>query len=159
MTDLQKRWVEEYTVDFNATAAARRAGYQAPQQAAYRNRDTPELMAAVKERMEELKMSADEATLRQAQLARASMDDFYRVVEDDQGHVRTVFDLAGALQAGKGHLIKKIKWTKHGPHVELYNARKANETILEMHGALGAKGTEEDPKHVVVDLTGGDEGE
>jgi phage terminase small subunit len=159
MTDLQKRWVEEYTVDFNATAAARRAGYQAPQQAAYRNRDTPKLMAAVKERMEELKMSADGATLRQAQLARASMDDFYRVVEDDQGHVRTVFDLAGALQAGKGHLIKKIKWTKHGPHVELYNARKANETILEMHGALGPKGTEEDPQHVVVDLTegGGDE--
>ena len=136
MTDLQKRWVEEYTVHFNATGAARRAGYQSPKKAGWRNKNNPELMAAVKERMEELKMAADEATVRQAQFARASIADFYRIVEDEHGNEHTVFDLAKALKAGKGHLIKKIKRTKHGFTVETYNSRKANETILKMHGEL-----------------------
>jgi phage terminase small subunit len=78
----QKRFVEEYILDCNATAAARRAGYSAPtaQEQGSRLLSNVMVQAAVTAKMQErsarLKVDADEALVRLARLSRASVADF-----------------------------------------------------------------------------------
>ena len=146
-TDKQIRFVEEYPIDFNATAAARRAGYAGAEKAGYRLMRDEDIAEAIQERMDELEMDAREATVRQAQFARASVEDCYRIVERGDGTKTAVFDLVKAIESGRGHLIKKVKETKYGWTVETYNARKANETIMKQHGLLKDR----------LDVTSGDE--
>lgn len=148
MTDKQRRFVEEYCVDFNATQAAIRAGYS--EKTAYsqgaRLLKNVEIQAAIEARLEELAMSAAEATKRLGDIARADVADCFVVREltheDDNrippGETRRVaeLDLAALVERGPSRLVKSITYTKHGPRVEMYNALEAQKTILQMHGRM-----------------------
>lgn len=78
LTDKQKRFIEEYCVDFNATQAAIRAGYS--QNTAYsigeENLRKPDIIGEIKERLESLTLSADETTKMIADMAKANISDY-----------------------------------------------------------------------------------
>jgi len=120
-------------VDFNATQAAIRAGYseKTAGQMGHENLKKPEIAAAIDERLEELAMSAAEATKRLADQARADISDFFRV---ENG--RLVLDVEAVAKDGGG-VISEISLSDDGTHkIKLYDAQKALVKILDAHGAF-----------------------
>lgn len=92
MTPKQQRFVEEYLVDLNASAAARRAGYAAKRadQQALENMRKPEIASAIAaaqhQRSERTKIDADWVLRRLAEDASADVADLY----DANGHLLPV---------------------------------------------------------------------
>jgi len=135
-TDKQRRFVEEYCVDFNATQAAIRAGYseKTAHVAGSRNMSDPEIAAAVQERLDELAMSAAEATKRTADIARLNAADYFDV--DDRG--RLYLDVSTVQEAGAE--IKKLKIDDDGRvEVEFYDKQRALRDIMDAHGVFNHK--------------------
>ncbi len=64
MTNKQGRFVEEYCADFNATAAAKRAGYseRSAYQIGHENLKKLEIREAIDDRMDELSLGTAEIT-------------------------------------------------------------------------------------------------
>lgn len=121
MNARQALFVEEYLRTFNATQAALAAGYS-PKTAhsiGAENLKKPEIATAISQRLTEAAMSADEVLMRLADHARGSIDDFVQVTE-----AGPVFNFKAAQEAGKLHLIKKLK-TK----TKIYVAGKGDEAI------------------------------
>lgn len=103
----QQAFVEYYLVHWNATEAAKKAGYSA--KSAYsigsENLKKPEIAAHIRARLDELKMGADEVLLRLAEMGRANMRDFVDISADGRGFI----NLTKAAKKGKLHLIKEIE--------------------------------------------------
>lgn len=97
------RFVEEFLVDLNATQAAIRAGYKprSAYQTGYLLLRNPLVRAAIEARLDELAMSAAEATRRLSDMARGSFDPFMR----DDG----TLDLTSARARASRGLIRKVK--------------------------------------------------
>lgn len=134
----QQAFVEHYIAcGWNATEAARRAGYSAKTAGSigHENLTKPEIRAAINARVAELKMSADEVLTRLADMARSNMGDFIKLVPaaDGKGKV-AVFDFDRAAKAGKLHLIKSIKINAKGTIVELHDAQAALVQLGRHHG-------------------------
>jgi len=137
-TKKQKRFVEEYCKDFNASAAARRAGYseKTAGQMGYENLKKPEIKQAIEERLSELAMSAAEATKRLGDIAEADIGDFFEVFEEENGTQYILLDKEAVVKMGGG-IIKEISFDQNGrPKIKLYDAQKALNTILDAHGAF-----------------------
>ena len=120
LSNKRRVFVEEYLRCWNASEAARRAGYAERsahvQGARLLNND--KVKAEIERRLAELKMSTDEVLLRLAEQARAE----YSAYINDNGTV----DLARMLKDGKAHLIKGTKWDRHGNLVvEFHDAQAA----------------------------------
>jgi phage terminase small subunit len=133
MRTRQKLFVEEYLRCWNASEAARRAGYS-PRSAAsigWENLRKPEIRAEIERRIEQEVMSVNETLIRLAQQARAEYAEFIR----SDGSL----DLAGLQAQGKGHLIKSIKYTRYGIQVEFYNAQNALLQVARYHGLFKDK--------------------
>lgn len=129
LSNKQRVFVEEYLRTWNATEAARRAGYS--EKTAYsigqENLKKPEVKAAIEARIAEKAMSADEVLLRLADQARSTMADFI----NDAGEV----DLRTAKDNGKLHLVKSYTVTDKGTErVELYDAQAALVHLGRHHG-------------------------
>lgn len=83
LTPKQQRFVAEYTVDFNATAAAVRSGYskKTAAQQGYKLLQMPALAAAIQEaqavRGERTKITGDQVVSELAKIAFAKADDYY----------------------------------------------------------------------------------
>jgi phage terminase small subunit len=103
LTKKQLEFIAHYLTCFNATDAARRAGYPAKSAHAmgYENLRKPYIKAIIDQRIAENAMSANEVLARLSDMARASLEDV--VNEDDE------FTLDLARGKGKLHLIKSIK--------------------------------------------------
>lgn len=128
MTDLtnkQRVFIEQYLICWNATEAARRAGYKVPRQEGSRLLSNADVMRAISERLANLKMQADEVLARLTDHARGSLSDFI----NEAGEI----DLDKARQDDKLHLLKKYKVTERKVkgiaertvEVELYDAQAA----------------------------------
>lgn len=136
LTPKQRVFVEHYLISWNATEAARQAGYAEP------NKQGPRLLVnvgiaeAIQARLVEKTMAADEVLVRLAEHARSTMADFMDVDGE-------VLDLAKAERAGKLHLIKKFTTadTQFGSRVsiELYDAQSALTLIGKHHGLFTDK--------------------
>lgn len=140
MKTRQQIFLEEYLRCWNASEAARRAGYKGRP-----NTIGPRLLAnvgiqkAIQARLDELKMSADEVLVRLADQARSSMADFVEV--DDAGQIKV-----SLAQAGKLHLVKKISLTAEGGlQIELYDAQGALKLIGQHHKLFTQKHAVEIP--------------
>lgn len=131
----QKAFVEFYLTLWNATEAARRAGYsdKTANEQASRLLANVSVQQAVSNRLSELKATADEVLVRLTSHARGSMDDF---VTGDS------IDLDKARKRGAMHLIKRFKVTTttitddngngvetHRTEIELYDAQAATVQI------------------------------
>jgi len=84
LTNKQKVFVSEYLKCWNASEAARRAGYS--EKTAYAIGSEllrkPEIKAVVDTCLQEIQMSADEAMVRNTQVGRGDLGDFFRVVDE-----------------------------------------------------------------------------
>jgi phage terminase small subunit len=103
LSDKQEMFVNEYLKCFNATKAAKAAGYSE----ATANEQGSRLLANVniasriRERLKEAAMEADEVLFHLAEIARGDMD----TLVDNNGNP----DIVSARANGKTRLIKKIK--------------------------------------------------
>jgi hypothetical protein len=126
-TAKQQAFVAEYLKCWNASEAARRAGYTGDA-----NTVGPRLLADVgikaeiDQRKAELLMSADEVMVRLTEQGRAAYAPYIR----PDGSV----NMADLVLDGKAHLIKKIKPTKEGNEIEFYDAQTALAMIAKAHG-------------------------
>jgi phage terminase small subunit len=156
----QQAFIEYYLTCWNASAAARRAGYSektAPSQG-QRLLKNVEVSRAIEQRMGELKMSSNEALLILTEHARGSLNDF--INENDQ------IDLDRARAAGKMHLVKKYKTTKRTikdmteetVEIELHDPQAAAVHIGKHHGAFVDRSAVENSgtvnQNVKLDLSG-----
>jgi len=131
LTDKQQVWLEHYLVCWNATEAARKAGYASPRQSGYSNMTKDYIQNEIKARLSEKKMSADEALARLSAYAKADLTDFLKV----HTHSGTAtLDMNSAQAAGKLFLIKKYKETRYGHELELHDPLRALELVARHHG-------------------------
>jgi len=144
LTNKQRIFVEEYLKCWNATAAARAAGYSFPNVEGSKNLRKPSIEAEIRQRINEHVMSADEVLVRTADIARGDLSAWI----DADG----TFDLEGMKEAGKGHLLKKYKvlrrrlTTKDGDdietittEIELYPADAAHDRLFRVLGQYNDK--------------------
>lgn len=134
LTDKQQAFIEEYLTDFNATQAALRAGYseKTARSIGSENLTKPDIAEAIQNRLNELKMSADEALILLANQARASMADYFNT--DAYGVVP--IDLS-TIPKEKLRAIKKLKISSIPGgvkyEIELYDAQAAQKEIIRLH--------------------------
>ena len=114
-------FLEEYIATWNATEAARRAGFKHP------NTQGPRLLVnvcfqeALHKRMEEKAMRANEVLERLAQHAKINVGDFIRVkntvvtTKNGSTYEVEVLELNWDEIKARGHLIKSISSTAYGP--------------------------------------------
>jgi hypothetical protein len=135
LTPKRRVFLEEYLKCWNGTEAARRAEYAHPRQEASRLLSNADIQTAIKDRVAELVMSADEALILLSDQARASVEDFVQF--DSSGSRIWRIDLQKAKEAGKLHTLKKLYFDSDGnPHIELYDSQRALELILKAHQAF-----------------------
>ena len=146
LTDKRRHWIEAYLGEalFNATEAARIAGYAHPNVAAARIVKASAVREAIEERLADLAMSADEVIARLSEQGRATVADFVTINPDGD---RVSID-PGVVEQ-RGHLIKKIKanttvkFSKKGDQIEyttieieLYDAQRALALLAKVHGLM-----------------------
>ena len=140
MNARQKVFCEEYLKTWNASEAARRAGYNGKSNVrGSQLLADVNIQAEVKRRLAELKLSADEVLVRLGEQSRASMEDFLEFQEvtydpprlNDDGHeiskdvVCVGINLGKAKKAGKLHLLKSVQKGRSGLKIEMYDAQAA----------------------------------
>lgn len=158
LTDKQKRFVEQYCIHFNGARAAREAGYSenSDHEIAAQNLAKLSIKTAISTRLQELTMSADEATKRLTDMARGSIESFLTIGDD--GNV--VINLSTNDSKQNLTLIKKIKQTKRiigdtgivevYNEIELHDQKDAILNLLKLHGKFTGKG-EGDGKPVNIE--------
>jgi phage terminase small subunit len=120
LSQKQRAWADYYVgkAHFNATEAARLAGYKLPRISGCENLHNPVVMELVEQLKAERLMPRDEVLQRLAEQARAEYSTYLRA----DGTV----DLQRLLDDGKGHLVKGVKWDRNGNRaVEFYDAHAA----------------------------------
>lgn len=133
LTDKQQVFVEEYLATWNASEAARRAGYSdgSARVAGHRLLTNDNVAEEIKNRIAEKVMTADEVLVRITEQGRAAYSEYFM----PNGTV----NLAQLIADGKAHLIKSIKKTKYGTNVEFYDAHAARELLGKHHKLFADK--------------------
>lgn len=146
LTTKQRRFVEEYVggANFNATEAARRAGYseKTAHATGWENLRKPEIAEAVQERLNELSMTAEETLKRLTDWGRGDLSPFLRTTAT--GDVE--LDLTSSEAQAHLHLIREIKvieprYDEDGNEVaprrvelKLHDAKDAVVQLAKIHG-------------------------
>jgi phage terminase small subunit len=130
LTNKQQVFIEEYLQCFNATEAARRAGYQGNNSTlgvvGFENLRKPKIAEKIAQRLQERAMSADEVITRLAEQARADHTQYLK----EDGMV----DLPRLIMDGKAHLVKSTRWDRTGRLiVDFYDAQSALALIGKHH--------------------------
>jgi len=139
----------EFLTHGNRTRAAKAAGYAHPDRAGSRLAKSDKIRNAVDEFFHQEQMGAAEAVQRLSQQARA---DYANYLIFDPISQETRIDMERLLKDGKGHLIKKIGWTRTGQDsaeqvVEFYDAFQALVYVGRYHNLFNEK-----PSNVQVTL-------
>ena len=138
----ERVWLEEYLKCWNATEAARRAGYKWPRRIG--SRKLGKFSGDIQERIDQLVMSANETLIRLSEIARGAWSDY---IQED-GNI----DVARMVQDRKAHLVHKATDTKYGKSVEFCDMQHALVQIGKHHGLFMDK--HEHKGEIVVRMTG-----
>lgn len=145
-TNKRRVFVEHYLRTWNASEAARQAGYS-EHSARYRGRDLlddPAIVELIAARMQDLVASADEVKARLTRMSRINLADFVKFTPDEgtkTGNIWIDLEMARERDALDG--IKKIKMRRlaKGEEVfetnielELHDAQAATVQLGRMHG-------------------------
>jgi hypothetical protein len=136
----ERVWLAEYLKTFNATEAARRAGYKNPEVLGSRKKAkfAEEISAVLAEKT----LSADAALARLAEIATFDISP-YVVQRGDAAYID-----ANKLKAdGHGHLIRAAYTMRDGPRIDIADQSWALKVILDHH-TRAASGRSDDPIHV-----------
>lgn len=160
LTDMQRLWLAEYLTCWNATEAARRAGYSpaSVRVIGQENLHKPAIRAEIDAMLAERSMGAREVLARLTEQARGDVGEALTVKELEnvtgRGKSRKVtrykvvnVDLVAIKEAGLTYLVKKVKQGKYGSEVEFYDAQKALALLGRFHGLIkdtSAKGDDGD---------------
>lgn len=137
MTRKERTWLNEYLQCWNATEAARRAGYKWPNKQGFQKLE--KFRDVISERLRANAMDADEALARLADMARADIGEFV----GDHGAI----DWAAVKR--KGHLVKRISHTAgRNSSVELHDAQAALIQIVRGLGIFKELGDEDRPLNI-----------
>ncbi len=147
LTNKQKAFVEYYLECWNATEAARKAGYSGGYDGlrviGSRNLTKPHIKIHIDRRMKELTIPADEVIMRLGQHATASVSDFI----DETG----VIDFRKVKE--KGYLIKKIVHRKgQQAQIELHDPQSALVHLGRHYQLFTDKIKIEDWRSEIIDL-------
>lgn len=130
LTNKQRVWINQYLICWNATEAARRAGYSDPEVSGWENKQKPAIKAIIDARLKEHKMGADEVLSRLSDMAGGSMGDFIGTyIDPSTNQLADSIDLGVARKAGKLHLIKRLSIGKDGITLEIYDSKSALELL------------------------------
>lgn len=120
LTNKRRVFVEEYLKCWNATEAARRAGYGSPNNQGPRLLVNASIQQAIKERLSALQMDADEILAGLTEQARGNLGDFFKLVEEWTYYPLPSYDIIDAKEIeildenGKPTGEKKISyWCRH----------------------------------------------
>lgn len=124
LTGKQQTFISAYLSNgFNATEAARSAGYEGSDNVlgvtGYENLRNPKISAIVHERLNEAAMSANEVLSRLSDIASGKVTDFV----DEDGK----FDINLAKQRKKEHLLKKLKVKRFSKQVDSFTEGKEDD--------------------------------
>lgn len=129
LTGKQQAFINAYLSNgFNATEAARQAGYEGNDNVlgvtGHENLRIPKIASIVQERLNEAAMSANEVLARLSKIARGEVTDFL----DDEGR----FDLKSARRLQKAGLLKKVKSKRTSKQIDALteDERETLETSL-----------------------------
>jgi phage terminase small subunit len=122
LSNKQRVFISEYLRDFNATQAAIRAGYSS--KTAYsigqENLKKPEILEAIKTRVDEIAMGTDEILVELTKQARGDIGVFFKVVEEWTYYPLPTHEVIDAKEVditdeeGKSTGEKKISyWVRH----------------------------------------------
>ena len=132
----QSRFVEYYVQTWNASEAARLAGYKAEACViGPRLKNKPLIAEAIKERMKILQLETDDVLSRLGEQAIANYSEFFTFKTDDDGRL-VVEGINWEVFRSRGHLVKKLSWTNNGPTLELQDQQTALITVGKAIGAL-----------------------
>lgn len=128
-TNKQRIFIEEYLRCWNATEAAKRAGYSEKTAAVigHENLRKPNIAEAIQKRIDEKIMSTDEILVRFAEQARGIPNE-YR--EPFTGQI----DIRKLIADGLGHLIKKDYDNAQGRVLEFYDPQFALDRLARIKG-------------------------
>lgn len=138
LTDKQEKFITEYLKCFNATEAARRAGYseESCRQIGSENLSKPYIREEIDRAMSEDAMSAKEVLFRLTQQARSEHSTYWTT--DFMGRRRP--DLNAIVDNGMGHLIKEVEFTEEDENlkkIKFYDAQSALDKLARIHGLYG----------------------
>lgn len=139
LTNKQRLFLEAYLTCWNATEAARQAGYANPNMAGPRLMVNDGIAAAIKERLAEKAMPADEVLARLTQQARGDIRDLFKF--DEAGEIAGL----NLSRSAPLHLIKSITPTRYGTKIELHDAQAALVQLGRHHGLFVDKIAPTDP--------------
>jgi phage terminase small subunit len=120
----RQKFVDRYCVHFNATRAAREAGYSEANAGTigYQLRQKAPVKEAIQKRMATDAMDATEVLTRLSSIARGDVLDIFDVMPDGSFKL----NLQKAIDEGKTHLIHSMEWDRNGlPKVKLHDAHTA----------------------------------
>lgn len=124
-------FVDHYCELLDGSKAARAAGFKGNPNVisttAHRLLNTPHIAEAIKARLSTSAMTEGEALGRIAEMARADIGEFVDIENN-----KLVIDWGKARE--KSHLIKSIRNTRHGLHIEMHDSQAALDKILKVHG-------------------------
>lgn len=136
LTPKQELFVSEYLQSFNATDAARRAGYEGNDvtlaSVGYENLRKPQIAEAISRRLSEAAMGADEVLMRLAQHGRADMGKWM----SDDGEI----DIAAMKRDKATHLIHKVERTERSGETKDGGTWSHVTAKVELHPAQAALG-------------------
>lgn len=158
LTGKMKKWADAYLETLNKTEAARRAGYGGNDadlaNIGYQNYRKLEIQAYLKDQLDKMAMSAEEAIARLGDMASSSHADFAEVNlrEDLKGHpkahlVKTVITDVYEDKMGKVH---------HKLRLELYDAQSAILNVLKIHGKFNNDAGSSEDKPFIVKVVYGE---
>lgn len=127
LTDKQQVFINEYLKTWNATEAARRAGYseKTARQMGAENLSKPYISAEIAKRIQEQTMRADEALVRLSKQARSSFADITKIA----GGLPFI-DWEKAVETGAIDNIREITFKKGSVTVKLHDSQSALVHIL-----------------------------
>ena len=140
LTPKQQRFAEEFLVDLNATAAAKRAGYspRTAKQTGYENLTKPYIAEAIRRAMTErslrTQITADEVIQRLCLLAWAELSNAAQW--DNQGVKLLASD---QLPAAERAAVRSVKMGDRGPELKLADPTPALRLLGEHTGAFRAE--------------------
>ncbi|MDL2224667.1 terminase small subunit [Eubacteriales bacterium OttesenSCG-928-M02] len=135
LTDKQKKFVDEYLVDFNATQAAIRAGYseRTATVTASKLLRNPRIQEYLQERQKDLQerteITQEKVVAEYAKIAFADISDYANVVIDESGATQVQLTATESLTPDQRVAIAGIKQTANGIEVKLYDKQKALEML------------------------------